>query len=252
MFFPRMRRHAKWMFVLLALFMGGGFVLFGVGAGGIGVGELFRGDGTSGDTPSISEARDKVEKNPKDAQAQRDLATAFQLEGRTDESITALEAYTKLRPADGDALRELAGLYLSSSAQHQQRAQFAQLDAASVTGGSIFTEPLQIGEGQTLGQDPITEAVAAQANTIATEAYAAAQAANTKALDAYQRLAKAEPEDAGIQLELAQTAQTTGDTAAALAAYKRFLELAPDDPSAELVREQIKQLESPTGTSSTG
>ena len=38
MFFPRLRRHAKWMFVFLAVALGGGFVLFGVGAGGTGVG----------------------------------------------------------------------------------------------------------------------------------------------------------------------------------------------------------------------
>ena len=31
MFFPRLRRHAKWMFVFLAVALGGGFVLFGVG-----------------------------------------------------------------------------------------------------------------------------------------------------------------------------------------------------------------------------
>ena len=29
MFFPRLRRHAKWMFVLLALVFGLGFVIFG-------------------------------------------------------------------------------------------------------------------------------------------------------------------------------------------------------------------------------
>ena len=34
MFFPRLRRHAKWMFVFLAVALGGGFVIFGVGAGG--------------------------------------------------------------------------------------------------------------------------------------------------------------------------------------------------------------------------
>ena len=36
MFFPRLRRHAKWMFVFLALVFGLGFVVFGVGAGGTG------------------------------------------------------------------------------------------------------------------------------------------------------------------------------------------------------------------------
>jgi tetratricopeptide (TPR) repeat protein len=240
------------MFVLLALIFGLGFVLFGVGAGGVGVGELFRGDGTSGDTPSVSDARERVERNARDADAQRDLATALQLEGRTEEAVTALEAYTDLRPGDTDALRELAGLYLSQSSTLQRRGQLAQLDAASVTGGDIFGNPLQLGESGQALQDPITEAVEAEATRIATDAFTAAQAASTKALDVYQRLAAAQPEDPGVQLELAQTAQSSGDTAIALAAYKRFLQLAPDDPSAELVREQVKQLESATPGGTTG
>ena len=45
MFFPRLRRHAKWMFVFLALVFGLGFVVFGVGAGGTGIGDIFRGSG---------------------------------------------------------------------------------------------------------------------------------------------------------------------------------------------------------------
>ena len=53
MFFPRLRRHAKWMFVFLAVALGGGFVLFGVGAGGTGVGDLFRGGGGASGVPSI-------------------------------------------------------------------------------------------------------------------------------------------------------------------------------------------------------
>ena len=67
MFFPRLRRHAKWMFVLLALIFGLGFVLFGVGAGGVGVGDIFR--GSDGTTQSISDAQDETEKNPTDPQA---------------------------------------------------------------------------------------------------------------------------------------------------------------------------------------
>ena len=43
MFFPRLRRHAKWMFALLALMFALGFVGFGVGAGGIGFGDILRG-----------------------------------------------------------------------------------------------------------------------------------------------------------------------------------------------------------------
>ena len=65
MFFPRLRRHAKWMFVFLAVALGGGFVLFGVGAGGTGVGDILRGGGGSSGVPSISSAEKKTEENPK-------------------------------------------------------------------------------------------------------------------------------------------------------------------------------------------
>ena len=93
MFFPRLRRHAKWMFVLLALVFGLGFVVFGVGAGGTGVGDIFRGSGgTSG--PSVSSTRKATEERPKDPQAWRDYATALETEGNTAEAISqhALQA----------------------------------------------------------------------------------------------------------------------------------------------------------------
>ena len=48
MFFPKLRRQAKWVFVFLALVFALGFVVFGVGSGGgIGLGDLF-GTGGSG------------------------------------------------------------------------------------------------------------------------------------------------------------------------------------------------------------
>ena len=41
LFFTRLRRHAKWMFVFLALIFGLGFVVFGVGSDqGTGIGDL--------------------------------------------------------------------------------------------------------------------------------------------------------------------------------------------------------------------
>ena len=83
MFFPRLRRHAKWMFLLLALAFGLGFVGFGVGAGGVGVGDIFRGAGTGSGIPSVSEAEKRVSENPKDPQAFRD-AKAVQLALRHD------------------------------------------------------------------------------------------------------------------------------------------------------------------------
>ena len=244
MFFPKLRRHAKWMFVLLALVFGLGFVIFGVGAGGIGVGDVFRGGGGAGgsDTPSVKEARAKIAADKQNAQAYRDLATALQADGKGDESIEPLEQYTALKPKDTDALRELAGLYLAQASRLQQRAQIAQIRAQYLTGGSTFGQPLQLGDGQSLGEDPVRRAIEAIATAELTEAYTAAQQAYASAKETYDRLAKAAPDDANIQIELAQVAEQTGDTKGAIAAYERFLELAPDDPSAPIVRQQVKQL----------
>ena len=247
MFFPRMRRHAKWMFVFLALVFGLGFVLFGVGAGGTGVGELFRGDGgSSGDTPSVSEARKNAAERPNDAEAQRELANALQLDGQTEEAISTLDRYVNLRPKDTDALRELATLYLGQAQQAQVRAQNAQVEAQSITGGGIFGPTLTLGSTGTLGdQDPITQAVQTRTSQLVTDALTESQNATTAALDTYQRLADADPRDPTAQLQLAQTAQAAGQTATAIAAFEKFLKLAPDDPIAAGVREQLKQLRQP-------
>jgi len=252
MFFPRLRRHAKWMFVLLALVFGFGFVLFGVGAGGVGLGDLLRDNGgTSSGSRSVNSAREATQENPKDAQAWRDLATALQQDNQTEQSVIALERYTELKPQDTDALRELAGLYIAQANQQQIRAQAAQNQAIVLGGGTLFANPLKLGGGQTLGTPPISQAVQEQATKNANEALQQAQTSVSSALDTYQRLATADPNDPSIQLELAQTAQSLGNIPVAITAYKRFLKLAPDDPSAQLVRQQIKQLQQPA-QSSTG
>ena len=63
MFFPKLRRQAKWVFVILALVFALGFVVFGVGSGGgIGLGDLFNSGGGSKKTASESDARDRIKK----------------------------------------------------------------------------------------------------------------------------------------------------------------------------------------------
>ena len=105
-----------------------GFVGFGVGAGGVGFGDILKGSGGGG--PSVSKAQQKVFDNPKDAQAFRDLATAQQTKGDTDGAIQSLQSYNALRPRDTDALRELASLYLSKADAAQNRLQILQYRAA--------------------------------------------------------------------------------------------------------------------------
>jgi tetratricopeptide (TPR) repeat protein len=247
MFFTRLRRHAKWMFVFLALIFGAGFVVFGVGANnaGTGIGDILRDGGSGGDGAiSVSEARERVAENPKSAEAQRELATALETDGRNDEAITALTAYTKLRPKDADALRELAGLYLTKGNTFQTQAQNAQIRAGYLSAGSTFGEPLQLGKGgATLGEDPITTAITTEANEEINSALGASQEAYGAALATYKQLVALSPRDPDAQLELAQAATQVRDYPAAIAAYKRYLVLAPDNTDAEIIKAQIEQLQ---------
>ena len=109
LFFARLRVHAKWAFVFLALVFAFGFVFFGVGSGSTGISDALQNAfsfGSKGGT-SISKLQDKVVKHPKDASAWRDLATALEQKQKTQDAVNALERYSALRPHDQSALAEL-------------------------------------------------------------------------------------------------------------------------------------------------
>ncbi len=246
MFFVRIRKHAKWMFVFLAVIFAGGFVIFGVGANnaGTGIGDILGGSGGSGGVASVSDARERVAEDPKDADARRELATALQTDGRNSEAIEELNAYIVLRPKDEEALRELAGLHLTEGNLAQRDAQNAQTRGAYLSPGSTFVEPLKLGTGGvTLGDDPITTAITTEANEGINAALQRSQTSFTQAVATYEKLVKVAPRDPNLQLELAQAAEQGRDYPRAIAAYRQFLKLAPEDASAEIVKAQIKQLQ---------
>jgi tetratricopeptide (TPR) repeat protein len=254
MFFTRLRRHAKWMFVFLALVFGLGFVIFGIGSDqGTGIGDILRnGGGATANGLSVSDARKQLAKSPKSADALRDLATALQQDGKSQEAITYLTRYVDQRPKDQDALRELAGLHLSRALAKSQEAQEAQARATYVTFGSTFGSSLELGNGQTLGPDPIDEAMTTRATQAVNEAYGAAQASFRQAEETYDKLVLAAPNDPNVQLELAQAAQQSGNYPKAISAYQQFLKLAPDDPSASIVKQQIAQLKQAQAATASG
>jgi tetratricopeptide (TPR) repeat protein len=241
MFFPRLRRHAKWVFVFLALAFGLGFVGFGVGAGGVGIGDILKGSGGSSGVPSISSSQKRIEKNPTDARAYRDLATAYQAKGDVDDAIDALQEFTNLKPKNVEALRELAGLYLNKASAAQQRAQEAQLRADYLAPTAVVLPTLTLGK-KSFDVDPVSQAVSTEVSQATNAALSEVQSAAQSAVDSYKKIAAAEPRNPTVQLELAQTAQSTGDTTTAIAAYKKFLKLAPNDPSVPDVKRLLKQL----------
>jgi tetratricopeptide (TPR) repeat protein len=243
MFFPRLRRHAKWVFVFLALAFALGFVGFGVGAGGVGFGDILKGGGGSG-VPSLSSSQKRIDKNPNDAQAYRDLATAYEAKNDTDGAISALESLTRLKPKNVDALRELAGLYLRKASDAQQRAQDAQLRANYLAPGAAVLGSFTL-DKKPLTVDPINSAVSSLVSQDVNQALGDEQSAAQNAVGTYKKIAAAasnKGEKAQAELNLAEIAQQIGDTKNAIAAYKAFLRLTPNDPNAPDVKRVLKQL----------
>jgi tetratricopeptide (TPR) repeat protein len=238
-----MRRSAKPMYLILAVLFAVTFAFLGVGSGSSGLDQLFSGlnifhhSGTS-----ISSARNKVEKAPTDPAAWRTLATAYEAHNFSDLAIGALQRYTGLRPKDAKAWAELGGLQMTSAqdlvSQYQNAYANEQLAAPSRVLRPSSTSPL----GKALGSDPIEQAAAGDLNLTVTDLAQRAQASFTSAVASYKQVAKLKPADPNAQFQLAQAAQTAGDTATEISAYKAYLKLNPDSSTANQVRQLIKQL----------
>jgi tetratricopeptide (TPR) repeat protein len=262
LFFQRLRNHAKWAYVGLAVAFVLGFVLLGVGSGSSGasdvLGNMFN-FGSGGGT-SISKLQAKVDKSPKDAKAWRDLATALEQKQRTQDAVNALERYTALRPKDQNALAELASQYGTLATNYATDYSNAQAEASQhAAPGAVFAPASTTPFGKAFAdptalQDPIATAVQTQASSKQSTAYTNFQNAQRSAESAYQKLAALNPSDATTQIQLGQAAQSAGDTETAIAAYNAFLKLAPTDPLAPQVKQALKtlKLQAATSTSSGG
>ena len=82
---------------------------------------------------------------------------------------------------------------------------------ATSTFGSTFSLPLDLGNGATLGTDPIDEAISTQASQEVSAAVGKAQTSYQNAEATYDKLATVAPRDPNVQLELAQAAQQSGN-----------------------------------------
>jgi tetratricopeptide (TPR) repeat protein len=241
MFFPKLRRRAKWVFLLLAIAFGIGFVAFGVGTGvsGTSLGDVLRDlIGQQNTGTSIDDARKNALANPKDANAQFAYANALQARGRTQEAITALEAYTALKPKDVDALRQLANLWGSVANQARQEQQLASAQATEASAASSIAVP-DSDFLREVEQNKIAQTLAQQANARANAAAGRAQSAAGQQQTVYEQLTLLIPDDPSIFLSLGIASQEANDAESAIAAYQKFLDLAPNDPSAAQVKQQI-------------
>ena len=246
LFFSKLRRSAKWVYVLLAVVFAGTFAFLGVGSGNSGLDQLFSNifHGGSGGT-SISKAQKQIAKHPRQGKGYRDLASAYETKGQTDNAISALQQYTALKPKDETALADLAGLqgtqasdlykqYVAVS-QQQQDTQVGQ------TFGPSSTSTL----GKALGVDPVTSAVQTSIGSQSSTIYGQFQTAAAGELATDQKLEKLRPNDSTTVLQVAQAAEQAQNNAVAVAAYKRYLKLEPGSQYAPQIKAKIRQLQPP-------
>jgi tetratricopeptide (TPR) repeat protein len=242
MFFPRLRRQARWMFVFLALIFGGGFVIFGVGSNlPSGLGDILQ-NVSRDNAPSVGDARDRVRDNPRDPEAQLALADALQQNQRPEEAIAPLEAYVKLRPRDEDALRELAGLYSSKANRLNNDLNVATLEFQEASTGQLVLPKLGDAAQGFFQAGAFEQALVTARTERYNELLGEVQAAAGNAQRTYERVVKLAPRDPQLRLLLASSAEQAGDVNAAIAAYEQFLKLAPEDSSAPAVRRAVKDL----------
>ena len=237
MFFPRLRRQAKWVFVFLAFVFALSFVFFGVGSGS-GIGDLLRGNfnifgnnGSSTSSSAVNSALKKTQAHPKDPGTFSPGDPGVAIAGPYDRSF-----------ADFHSDSYLDFIYASGFGYFKNRQQVAE--AQSLQGQAPLTLAGVIGVssatpvGQMLSQDTSSQQLVQKANVAFTDANTALQ----KDAQLYKRIAKLQPTDVNTQFHYAQLADLTGDTAAAVTAYKKVIQLAPTDPSAQQARQRIAVL----------
>jgi tetratricopeptide (TPR) repeat protein len=254
LFFNRIRKQAKWVFIFLAVVFAGGFVLFGVGSSNVsGLSDIFSGirGGSSG--PSVSKELKRAQEHPSDPQAWRDLATAYDTKGDLAGASGAWLRYTKLRPRDVDGLTQLATDYAQQLANQTTTAQIAYSEAQTAQ-GTTFGPPASspLGKAFESVSDPIAKAVSDSATTRYTEALQERQATAQRLVSVYSRIAALQPREPAARLQLAQAAEDAGDAPTAIAAYKRFVELAPYDNQVPYAKKQIKSLQAQLAGGSRG
>ena len=213
-----------------------------------GLGDIFNGIRGGGGNPSVDKPLKATQKNPKDAKAWKDLATAYDPKGDYRSRSRPGRPYTQLRPKDADGL---------TRARDRLRAAVPDADAA--TAQNAQTERAERPDARTSGRrrprrsaarsaaSPTRSAQAVEHGSASTRFNDALSAPPADGDAARRRLPEAREAPAGrarpSQLQLAQAAETAGDAPAAIAAYKRFLKLAPDDPNAPQAKAQIKALQ---------
>jgi tetratricopeptide (TPR) repeat protein len=241
MFFMRLRRGAKWAFIVVIFAFGFSFLFAGVGSGSGGSDVIQQLLGMRGGDP-IKAAEKDVAQHPHNAHYLAALALAYDGKGRRGDATNTYKKYLKLKPKDTSALSALSRLQQEVATLRWDRYVSLKSDMTIVY-GPLSSDPLD----SLAGTDMLISAYSSLQTTKITSAYtsytAAAkdwestsklQAKAVPATDTYQR--------ANVELQLGEAAYSAGDYTVALDAYKVFLKLVPKDSRAAQVKKAVAQL----------
>jgi tetratricopeptide (TPR) repeat protein len=239
----RLRRKAKFAYVILAVLFAITFAFLGVGSGNNGgLDQLFSGLNIfSSNGSSVSKAQKEIKADPNSGKGYRDLATAYEAKNDTPNAISALQQYTIQKPKDASAWSELGGLQLSQAQNFLTQYQAANAARQLAAPSQAFLPTGKLAQG--IGTNQLEQAAATQADASVQSLQSSTQLAYSNAVSSYQRAATLQPNNASAWLQLGQTAQTSGDVKTALAGYKHYLKLDPSSSIASQIRPLIKQLQ---------
>ena len=245
LFFSRLRRHAKVIYVLLAMVFVFSFVLLGVGSGSNGISDALQSffgqnSGTSIGS-QISDKQKAVERNPQDVNLYLDLAGLYQSDNQEAKALVTLRKAQKVAPKNLDVLTRIASIYGAQAGREgdNYRNVLAGYSQNVTTPPGLDTNS-QI--GQALTSDPYSQALQTQLNT----AYTKVTSAYQKVAAVYKhaaQIAKGTSEEPNALLQWASASQSANDYGSAITAYQRFLKVAPDNPNAAAVRQTLSQLQ---------
>jgi predicted Zn-dependent protease len=243
LFFIRLRRKQRWVFAALAVLFALTFAFLGVGSGsGSGLDQLFNNINIFGGHhgPSVSSAQKEIQKHPTSPKGFRDLATAFEAKGDTAQAITALQQYTGMKPKDAAAWSELAGLQSSQAQSYLSDYQNAYTAMQLASPSQPFVPAS--GKLASAFSNPIENAQRSSVQSTVTDLQQKVSLAYNGAVGSWQHVTGLQPKNLNAWFQLAQAAQTAGNTTTAVSAYKQYLKLNPSSTSAPQIRAIIKQL----------
>jgi tetratricopeptide (TPR) repeat protein len=238
LFFTRLRRRQKWVYMVLAIIFATTFVFIGVGSGsGSGLDQLYSGIfGGSGD--QVSKAQDEIKKNP--TKGYLDLATAYQAKGQPTQAIGALQSYLKLKKKDANVWQELGGLQMSQAQTLATQYQSAQQTASLADPSQAFQPGGTLGTAS--GSNPAFSTAAQAASSQTSTLYTQATTALAAAVKDYKTAVDIQPKSPTALQLYATAAQNAGDYPTAIKAWQKFVKLDPSNPQVSSIKSQIKKL----------